>query len=359
MLKFNLMSEKKSKKISIRSLKNPSVLAGIAAFLFIVVSLSASFLVKINPNEYGIKQINIGINPGIQDDIYTAGLHFIMPFGFEKMHIFPRDIQVLDLNSESRVIGEKKNQSRSVYTTGKPAHIQTSDGFFVDVDVSILYKIQNPLLVLKTIGPGNLFIYDGIEPKSEPVLKDTLGTLTTEEFYNPHLRVEKMLLAKEKLNEELTSKGLIVDQVLVRYFRYSDEIQRNIEEKKLKDQLVFKNIAESKAATEEALLNKTIEEGEAQVKIELEKGLSYVTIKNADKDLYVRKKKAAANLLVKNAEAKQAKLKNQALIGKGASNMVGLKMAEVLDGLEVIFISTNGKDGINPLNLNQVLKVIE
>ena len=49
MLKFNLMSEKKLKKISIQSLKNPSVLVGIAAFLFIVFSLSASFLVKVNP----------------------------------------------------------------------------------------------------------------------------------------------------------------------------------------------------------------------------------------------------------------------------------------------------------------------
>jgi hypothetical protein len=50
-------------------------------------------------------------------------------------------------------------------------------------------------------------------------------------------------LAKELLNRDLIQYGLKVDNVVVRYFRYTDEIQKNIEEKKLKDQLVFKNQA--------------------------------------------------------------------------------------------------------------------
>ena len=56
------------------------------------------------------------------------------------------------------------------------------------------------------------------------------------------------------LNAELRQKGLKVENILVRYFRYSKEIQKNIEEKKLKDQLVFKNQAEARAAIEEAKL---------------------------------------------------------------------------------------------------------
>ena len=42
----------------------------------------------------------------------------------------------------------------------------------------------------------------------------------------------------------------------MRYFRYGDEMQKNIEEKKLKDQLVFKNQAEARASTEEATLDR-------------------------------------------------------------------------------------------------------
>ena len=139
---------------------------------------------------------------------------------------------------------------------------------------------------------------NGLAPKAEPALKDSLGKLTTEEFYNSPKRVEKMLAAKEKLNDELREKGIEVDHVLIRYFRYSNEIQKNIEDKKLKDQLVFKNQAEARSAIEEAQLKKVTEEGEALYQVELEKGNAYQVEKLADKDLYVRRKRANADLLI-------------------------------------------------------------
>ena len=54
------------------------------------------------------------------------------------------------------------------------------------------------------------------------------------------------------LNAELKSKGIEVDQVLVRYFIYSPEIQKNIEEKKLQDQMVFTNQSAARAARSRA-----------------------------------------------------------------------------------------------------------
>ena len=99
--------------------------------------------------------------------------------------------------------------------------------------------------------------------------------LTTEEFYKPELRVSKMMLAEEKLREELIPKGIYVEHVLIRQFKYSPEIQRNIEEKKLKDQLVYKNKVEARVAIEEAALARIIEKGEATIKIELERGNAY------------------------------------------------------------------------------------
>jgi hypothetical protein len=38
---------------------------------------------------------------------------------------------------------------------------------------------------------------------------------------------EKALAAKQELNEALKEKGIVVEHVLVRYFHYSDEIQKN------------------------------------------------------------------------------------------------------------------------------------
>jgi regulator of protease activity HflC (stomatin/prohibitin superfamily) len=174
----------------------------------------------------------------------------------------------------------------------KPAHIQTSDGFFVDVDASVLYRIIDPYLVFTRLGAGDLYETSGVIPKAEPVLKQTLGELTTEEFYNSPLRHEKAELAKELLNRELRPYGIGIDQVLVRYFRYSEEIQKNIEQKKLQDQLVFKNQAEARAAKEEALLKKMVQEGEAMLLVKLQEGEAYVTTKSAERDLSIRRSRA-------------------------------------------------------------------
>jgi len=313
-------------------------------FIAITLFFSTCFT-YIDPQEYGVKQINIGLKRGIKEKVYNSGLHFVIPFGVEEMHHFPKNILNLDLTNH--------NSQNTSYFNDKAANIQTSDGFFVEVDVSILFKIEDPLKVIKTIGPGNLYFYNGILPKAEPILKETLGTLTTEEFYNPHLRTEKMFLAKRKLSYELKEKGIAVDQVLIRYFKYSDEIQRNIEEKKLKDQLVFKNQAEARAAMEAARLKKIIEEGEMAVEIELEKGNAYKEIKEGEQELYQRKVKANANLLVKKAEAERVRLKNAALQGLGSQNLVGLEMAKVLEGIELIILPSNGKEGFNPFNLEK------
>ncbi len=306
--------------------------------------------VYVRPNEFGIKQVNIGFKTGIHKTVYETGLHFLMPMGIEVMHRFPRDIQVLELTDylESASKGARRE---------KAAHIQTSDGFFVDVDVTMLYRIADPYKVITTIGPGRLFEDNAIIPKAEPKLKEALGEMTTEEFYNSPLREKKASYALELLNEELNPKGIVVGHILVRYFRYSTELQRNIEEKKLKDQLVFTNQSKAKASAEEALVKKARQEGEANIKVTMEQGKAYVMKKNAEKDLYARTKKAEADLLISLADAKKTELINLAYQNNGADKLVGLKMAEVYQGIDVIMLPSSGQYGINPLDLENSLRI--
>ncbi|MFA5261173.1 MAG: SPFH domain-containing protein [Candidatus Omnitrophota bacterium] len=318
------------------------------AFLFIFIILKC--FVYVRPNEFGIKQVNIGFKTGIQATIYETGLHFLMPMGMEVMHRFPRDMQVLELTNfpESASRGVRRE---------KAAHIQTSDGFFVDVDITMLYRVADPYKVITTIGPGRLFEDNAIIPKAESKLKEDLGEMTTEEFYNSPLREKKSRHALELLNEELNPKGIVVGHILVRYFVYSAEIQRNIEEKKLKDQMVFTNQSKAKASMEEALLKKARQEGEANIKVTLEQGKAYVMKKNAEKDLYVRSKIAEADLLVNLAEAQKTELINLAYQNSGSDKLVGLKMAEVYKGIEVIMLPSSGQYGMNPLDLEGSLRI--
>ncbi len=335
-----------------RGLEIPSVFKGLfpqVFFVFFLYFLFSQCFVSVGPNEYGIKQVNIGLKQGILPQVYNAGFHFLMPFGFEVMHRFPRNILVLELTDYPVTASQRARRERS-------AHIQTSDGFFVDVDVSILYHIVDPYKVITTIGPGKLYEDNGIVPRSEAKLKESLGEMTTEQFYTP-ARVEKSEKAKVLLNAELLSRGIEVEHVFVRYFRYSEEIQKNIEEKKLKDQLVFTNQAKTRASIEDALVTKTREEGEAKIKVKLEEGRAYVTKKQAEKDLYVRSKRAEADLLIQLAEAKKTELINTAYQKQGSDKLVGLKMADVYKGLDVIILPSGGAAGINPLDLENSLKL--
>lgn len=315
-----------------------------------LIFIARNFLVYVKADEFAIKQVNIGVNQGIRHTVYNTGLHFIAPFGIHVMHKFPKNTQVFELTAspETMVKG---------VCFKKAAHIQTSDGFFVDVDVSILYHIFDPYKVITTIGAGKLYEDNGIIPKVEPKLKEALGEMTTEEFYNSPLRVVKTHKAKELLDNELEPKGIKIDHVLVRYFYYSDEIQRNIEEKKLKDQMVFTNQSKARSSAEEALVSKVKEEGEAKLKVKLEEGSAYVVKRIAEKDMYVRTKRAQADLLVKLAEAKRTELVNTAYQQKGSDKLIGLKMAEVLKGINMIVLPSSGETGFNPLDLEKDLEL--
>jgi len=310
-----------------------------------------TFLRYVEPNEYGILIRNIGINRGVQEKVLGPGYHLVIPFA-EELHRLPREVQILDFTNYPTPIYDK------AYTE-KAAYIQTSDGFFVDVDVTVIYRIIDPYIVFTSIGPGTLFVENGLLPKAEPILKQALGELTTEEFYESPVRSEKAILAEKLLNEELESKGLQVDHVLIRYFNYSDEIQRNIEEKKLKDQLVFKNQAEANSARAGAKLTKVVEEGRKMVDVKLEEGRAYVAVVEGELENYSRQRRSEADLLVKLAEAKKTEMKNKALRSGGSSQLVGLEMAEVLKGLELVILPSDGKDGVNPLNLRENLQRFE
>ncbi|MFC1850120.1 SPFH domain-containing protein [candidate division CSSED10-310 bacterium] len=328
-------------------------------FLFIIGSIGLAcffqfFSVYVGPGEFAVKQVKIGFwifKHGIQKKVYDSGYTLKIP-KIQEVHVFPRQLQVLDFTSDA-------SQSSKFRHCAKPAYIQTSDGYYVSVDLSIIYRITDPYQVTVTLGPDLVYITEGIVPRAEPILKDTLGELTTEEFYNSPLRVKKAEIAKVKLNVALKDLGMQVDAVLIRYFQYSDQIQKNIEDKKLKDQMVFKNKAEARAATEAANLSKVIEEGEAAVKVKLQEGKAYVTQKNAAREQYIREKNAHADLLVKLADAEKTKLKKQALTGEGAKRLVALQMADVLEGIQIIMIPSDGKQGYNPLDLKQTMDIFE
>jgi regulator of protease activity HflC (stomatin/prohibitin superfamily) len=235
-------------------------------------------------------------------------------------------------------------------------NIQTSEGYTVQVDVTVLYRIANPYQVMQTIGPGRLFEDSAVIPRAQQDLRRALGELDAEDFYRGNKRVSKAQDAQKALELELKDKGIEVLQVLIRRYTYDQRYQQAIEQRKIQDQTVYKNEAEAKAAIAAAAKNKIVAEGAAAFQVELSRGAAEVKKLEAQADLYRRTNAADGDLLVKLAEAQGTELENQALRGVGSENMVGLKMADALKGTRIIVLPTDGEGGMNPLDLKSLLK---
>src|SRR6267142_50319 len=318
------------------------------ASLIVLLFGYSSCTTYVKPGEAGVKQIKFGLGKGIEPFVYGTGLHYV-GVG-ETMHRFPVRLQVLELsNSEA-------SEDLEGHRVAPGVNIQTSEGYAVQVDLTVLYRIADPLKVMQTIGPGRLFEDSAVIPRAQQVLRRALGELDAEDFYRGDKRVQKAHVAQAALEVELKDKGIEVVQVLIRRYTYDQRYQQAIEQRKIQDQTVYKNEAEAKSASAAAAKNKIVAEGAAAALVELARGEAEVKKLEADADLYRRKKAADGDLLVKLAEAQGTELENQALRGVGSGNMVGLRMAEALRGTQLIVLPTDGEGAMNPLDLKTLLK---
>ena len=325
----------------------PKLAGGLILFVLMSV-LYAMFTTNVRPNEFAIRQILLGPNKGISTDLLGPGLHLVIP-SYERLHTYSRQIQILDFN-------DNLDEASSLGKYAPSIRIQTSEGYQVTVDVTVAYRIVDPYKVITNVGLGKLYETALVRPRADRYLRETLGRLNSEDFYDGTKRIRAAKEAREKLSVDLEPAGIEVWNVMVRHYTYDERYQNAIEQRKIQDQTVFKNQAEAIAATQEAEKNRVLAEGRAVVSVEQERGRSEVRRITAEADLYYRTKVAEGDLLVAMAEAEGVRLENQALQVSGASNIVGLDMAKALEGTEIIIVPTDGPKGVNPLDLDSLIK---
>ena len=326
------------------------VLVALLIALVLLVLVFNMCFVYVHPDEWGIKQVNIGMDRGYEKDPYGTGLAFVMPFGFEYMHRLPKHVQVLHFNRDR----SKFEFVSGVTVEARSVKIQTSDGSSVDVDVTIAYRITDPYVVATKLGPGEEYLRRVIA-RAEPNLKSALGRLTQQQFYDSPLRAERANEARDQFNEEMKEYGIEIEHVLVRYFEYDPTFQDLIEQNKLQVQMVLKQVALGRKEDKQMALERVRTEGEQLVHIEIQGGQAYRVEREAERDFYVRSKMAEADLLMQLAEAEAMKMRNEAMQVIGADRKVAMEMAKVLEGLEVILMPSGGAGSMNPLDLDDVL----
>ncbi len=325
------------------------IFGAILLIVFIFVYTSSSTYVP--PNMVGVRQVYFGSNAGLQKDTFGPGLYMVIS-GVERLHLFPTDLQIVNFS-------DSQSETSKSFRTAPAVKIQTSDGYNVVLDVSVLYRISDAHRIIVDSGPGRAFEDRLVVPRSDRILRKTLGELNSEQFYQGPQRIEKARNAEEMLRAELAPFGIALDAVLVRRFTYDERYQSLIEGRKIKDQTVFLRQAEAAVAIEERKRDTIIAEGKANQEVELARGASEIKKLQSQADLIRRKKAAEGQLLIELAEAKGTQLENDALQGAGSENMVGLKMAEVLQGIDGLVLNSSGKDGLNPLDLAGLLQKFE
>lgn len=299
----------------------------------------------IAPDEIGIRQISYGPAKGLQKELCLPGYRREIA-SYERIETFPADLQVVEFTDNP---AETAKKHRTVAAINCP----TVDGYPVNVDVTVMYRIANPYLVVSKFGFGRVYEDSVVLRFTDPVVKHYLGELRAEEFYR-EARLQKVARAKSELAARFRENGLQLADLLIRQYDYPATFQALTEQKKIQDQSVLANIALGKQAEVQTRLNQVSATGRNMINVKTAEVQAQITAIDAERDLYVRQRHAEGDLLVKTAEANGTELINRAMEGTGSDKLLRLRKGlAVLNGIQgPIYISGDPTD-VGNLSRNQ------
>src|SRR6185312_13398924 len=216
----------------------------------------------------------------------------------------------------------------------------TVDGYPVDLDVTVLYRVTDPYLLASRFGLSKAYEDAVVVRFTDPMVKQYLGELLAEEFYHEK-RLTQVHALKAALAQRFTDNGLELADVLIRQYDYPETFQALTEQKKIQDQSVL-----TKQAQVQTRLNRVIAEGQNLVNVSTAEFNAQITEINAQKNLYQRQKTAEADLLVKSAQANGTEQINRALEGAGSAKLLRLRRGiALLEGIKgPIYITEDPTD---------------
>jgi regulator of protease activity HflC (stomatin/prohibitin superfamily) len=334
----------KSRRFHIQSpfLQNLRGRFGKIGFRLLLVLLPLFFLracvvTYVPPDMIGVRQVSYGPGKGLQKKPVKSGYaHEIA--GYERIHTFPREIQVVEFTNSPAEAATGHRQLPAI-------KVPTVDGYPVDVDVTVLYRLSDPYKVASKFGFGKAYEEAVVVRFTDPLVKRYLGDLRAEQFYH-EARLAQVKALKGDLASRFGTNGLVLTDVLIRQYDYPETFQSLTEQKKIQDQSVLANRELAKQAEVQTRLNQTTAEGQNLINVKTSEFNAQITEIRAKKDLYERQKRAEADLLIRAAEANGTEQINRALEGAGSAKLLrlrrGLALLNAIKG--PIYISEDPTD---------------
>lgn len=340
------------------------VLNGLSLLVFVLVVLLIglrSCAIKVQPGQVGVLTEEWG--QGLVEKDYAPGYH--LDFGpLHTWAVFDTTVQSLSMVAN---------------TPEGALQVKSADGATVTMDITIKFRIKADecWLLRKELGTGNSY-KTKVRNEALDALRDVFGGMTTEDFYIPEKREEKADLTKTALAARLASLHVELIEILVRDVSFEESYEQRIKEGAVASQQAEVNMALRNAAEFKGETDKIIAETKAKVTV-IEQNLEktrrtltsdmevkiakiqadserHVIETKADADLFKAQKVAAAELLEKNAEAEAQRLRQQALRGTGAKNLIALEAARNLQ-LNKFTLSTLDTDVLDLRRLAEKLGI--
>lgn len=322
------------------------IAGGVVALGLVYSSCTA----RVRPNEWGVEQRQFGSKVGISDTKYGPGLYFTPPG--VTMHPFSREIHVLEATNDREDalrkardprIREAVNdyfERRSQVLGGEtdrvlePLNVQTSDGYAVLADVSLLYTISDPVKVARDFGWGSAYVDAFAINTFRNGVLTSLGKMNAESFYDEKTRIQAVAEAEEILRRRFKERGFDVQKLLLRNYRYAPSYEKSLHDKKVAVQLAVKNEKERLVNEEKAKLQQIEAQGNARITIAESEVNAQIARIQAEAQLYGAQVRAKADREIKVAEAEAKRLKAEALSEGGSRYVVGLETAKMFDSIE-------------------------
>ncbi len=302
--------------------------------------------------EVGVRTVKFGIiaKKGVEEKIYAPGAtYFFLPY-INDWHTFDTKLQNLEMTFDPER-GDRKTRDDLLF--------KTIDGNDISLDVIIVYRInpeRAPYILQFVAQDDNTLRAKIVRTVGRSKPRDIFGELTTEEFYVAENRELQAQKSKEILQEILGPLGIIIEKVLTKNYRFNEEYQKAIEDKKVADQMVEKNKSGQRATEEE--YKRKLEEVRGEVnKMIADVDGEYLKAK-IEADVYYKKQKLLAEAIKTEAvaEAKGIREMNDAMARQGGEALVKLKIAEALSGKKIMLIPVSeGGMNLKTTDINQLI----
>lgn len=293
-------------------------------------------------------------HPGVQEEVYAPGATYLFPAFMTDWHVYDVALQNLAMTRDP-ARGDREGED--------DLEFKTIDGNDIRVDVTVAWHIdpkRAPYLLAK-VGDDTAAVKERlVRPACRSLVRDVLNSLQSEEFYVSDKRFEKAAEARQKLADLLGPEGILVDQVILGEHHFHPEYEKVILEKKLAEQSAERLRSEAKAAAEQAKRDLENAKGTVAQQVATAQGdLDRIKIA-ADAELFQSQQRAAAIVVEKKARAQAVEKENDALASQGGRTMVKLRIAEALQGKQIVFVPAGGKNGasVQTLNVNQLVNSV-